>query len=90
MNHRLPLIQKSLTDLRRHTPEAFLEAREKHTAFLVTDRGQAAGVIVDPESWDMLNRRLDLLEKIALGMQDVAEGRLTPHENVKAEFTKWL
>jgi PHD/YefM family antitoxin component YafN of YafNO toxin-antitoxin module len=90
MEHRIPLSPKALTDLRRRTPEIFQEAREQDAAFLVTDRGQAAGVIVGPETWHRLNRRLDLLEQLALGMQDVAEGRLTAHEAVKEEFAKWL
>ena len=89
MDRHLPLIQKPLTDLRRHTPETFQEAREQRVAFLVTDRGQPAGVILDPESWDLLNRRLDLLEQIALGMEDVAEGRMIPQEAVKESFKKW-
>ena len=86
----MPLNQKTLTDLRRRTPEIFQEAREQRVAYLVTDRGQAAGVIVDPETWGLLNRRLELLEQLALGMQDVAEGRLTEHAAVKDEFSKWL
>jgi predicted transcriptional regulator len=45
---------------------------------------------VDLESWDLLNRRMDLLEQLALGMQDAAEGRLTAHEAVEDEFGKWL
>jgi len=90
MDHRIPTTQKTLTDLRRHTPELLQEARERRVAYVVTDRGQAAGVIVDPESWDMLNRRLDLLEQIALGLQDAADGRLTAQETVKDEFRKWL
>lgn len=90
MDRHSPIIQKSLTDLRRHTPETFQEAREQRVAFMVTDRGQPAGVIVDPESWKLLNLRLDLLEQIALGMEDLAEGRLTPHDAVKDEFAKWL
>ena len=90
MYHPFPLAQKTLTDLRRRTPEIFQEAREQRVAYMVTDRGQAAGVIVDPESWDLLNRRMDLLEQLALGMQDAAEGRLTAHEAVEDEFGKWL
>jgi prevent-host-death family protein len=85
-----PLTQKTLTELRRRTPEIFQEAREQHVAYMVTDRGQAAGVIVDPETWDLLHRRIDLLEQLALGIQDVAEGRLTAHEAVEDEFSKWL
>lgn len=81
---------KSLTELRRRTTEVLREAREQHTAFLVTEHGQAAGVVVDPERWELMNRRLDLLEAIALGMQDVAEGRLTPQDQVEAEFRDWL
>jgi PHD/YefM family antitoxin component YafN of YafNO toxin-antitoxin module len=90
MDHRIPVSQKTLTELRRRTPELLQEAREQRVAYMVTDRGQVAGMIVDPESWEMLNRRLDLLEQLALGMQDVAEGRLTDHGTVKGEFRKWL
>ena len=90
MDHRLPLTHTTLTELRRRTPEILQEARDQRTACMVTDRGLDAGVIVDPESWRLLCRRLDLLEQLALGMQDVAEGRLTPHETVKDEFARWL
>jgi prevent-host-death family protein len=86
----MPSTQKTLTELRRRTPEILQEAREHRVACLVTDRGQVAGVIVDPESWDLLNRRLALLEQLALGMQDIAEGRLTDHEAVRDEFSRWL
>jgi prevent-host-death family protein len=81
---------KSLTELRRRTTEVLQEAREQHKAFLVTEHGHTAGVIVDPESWTLMNHRLDLLEQIALGMQDVANGRLTPHAQVVEEFGAWL
>jgi hypothetical protein len=33
---------------------------------------------------------LELLEQIALGMEDVAEGRLTDHGAVQDEFAKWF
>jgi len=84
------ILQKTLTELRRRTPETFQAARDQRVPFLVTDRGLPAGVIVDPESWDLLNRRLELLEQIALGMQDAAEGRLSAAAAVKDEFKKWL
>ena len=57
---------------------------------MVTEHGQAAGVIVDPESWALLNSRLDLLEAIALGMQDLGVGRVTAQEHVNTEFAPWL
>ena len=90
MDHPLPLTHKSLTELRQRTPEILQEARDQKVAFMVTDHGLAAGVIVDPESWNLLQRRLALLEQLALGMEDVATGRLTDHEAVKGEFQKWL
>ena len=90
MDPTLPLVQKSLTELRRHTPELLQEARDLKCAFMVTDRGMAAGVIVDPDSWNLLQRRLALLEQLALGMEDVATNRLTAHEAVKGEFAQWL
>jgi prevent-host-death family protein len=80
---------KPLTEVRRHTSEVFEEVRATKLPMLVTEHGKSAGVILDPEMFDLLAERLHLLEEIALGEMDIAGGHHVAWEQVKAGLQKW-
>jgi prevent-host-death family protein len=80
---------KPLTEVRRHTSEVFGEVRSTKLPVVVTEHGKSAGVIMDPEMFDLLAARLQVLEEIALGEMDVAAGRIVDWEQVKAGLQKW-
>lgn len=85
----LKTLTKPLTEVRRHTSEVFEEVRNTKQPVVVTEHGRSAGVIMDPEMYDTLNERLRLLEAIALGEADIAEGRTAEWSEVKRRLRKW-
>ena len=80
---------KPLTEVRRHTSEVFEEVRATKLPVVVTEHGKSAGVILDPEMFDLLAERLHVLEEIALGEMDIAAGNHVDWEQVKAGLQKW-
>ncbi len=80
---------KPLTEVRRHTSEVFEEVRTTKQPVVVTEHGRSAGVIMDPEMYDMLNERLQILEAIAMGEMDIAAGRTVAWADVKSRLQKW-
>ena len=80
---------KPLTEVRRHTSEVFGEVRASKQPMIVTEHGKSAGVIMDPEMFDLLAERLQLLEEIALGEMDIAAGNHVDWEQVKTGLQKW-
>jgi prevent-host-death family protein len=80
---------KPLTEVRRHTSEVFEEVRSTKQPVVVTEHGRSAGVIIDPEMYDLLNERLKILEEIALGEMDLAAGNTVEWSKVRAGLRKW-
>ena len=80
---------KPLTEVRRHTSEVFAEVRTSKLPVIVTEHGKSAGVIMDPEMFDLLAERLHVLEEIALGEMDIAAGSHVEWAHVKAGLQKW-
>jgi len=80
---------KPMTEIRRHTAEVFEEIRASRQPMIVTEHGRSAGVIIDPETYDLMRARLDLLEEIAMGEMDIAAGNHVAWDEVKAGLRKW-
>ena len=80
---------RPMTEVRRHISEIFEEVRASHQPLLVTEHGRSAGVILDPETYDLMKRRLVLLEEIAMGEADIAAGNHVAWTEAKAGLRKW-
>jgi prevent-host-death family protein len=57
---------------------------------LITQHGKPAAYLVDVHSYDELNRRLSVMEGIALGEQALREGRVYSQAEAKRRFARWL
>jgi prevent-host-death family protein len=57
---------------------------------LITQHGKPAAYLVDVQSYDELNRRLSVMEGIALGEQALREGRVYSQAEAKRRFARWL
>nr|WP_320133917.1 type II toxin-antitoxin system Phd/YefM family antitoxin [uncultured Holophaga sp.] len=80
---------RPLTEVRRHTSEVFEEVRNTKQPVVVTEHGRSAGVIMDPETFDLLSERLQILEEIALGEMEIAAGSHVGWDEVKSGLQKW-
>ena len=81
---------KAVTEIKRHATEVMAELRVSRVPAAITEHGEIGAYIVDPETFEAMVRRLDILEGIALGETDVAAGRLVSHAEAKRRMAKWL
>lgn len=79
-----------VTNLKRHATKILSELHVNKEPILITEHGQPSAYLVDVEDYDYMQNRLALLEAIALGEKDVAEGKVHTHAEVEAKLDKWL
>ena len=66
------------------------DLQEARDPILITQHGKPAAYLVDVESFEEMNRRLSVLEGIALGEQAAREGRVISQAGVKKRLSRWL
>ena len=57
---------------------------------LITQHGKPAAYLVDVLAFDELNRRLSVVEGIALGEQAIRDGRVYSQVEAKRRLSRWL
>lgn len=80
---------KPVTELKRHATRIIEELDESRAPMLITERGRAAAVLLDVESYRAMRRKLQLLEGIARGERAIAEQRVVSHEDAKKRLGRW-
>jgi prevent-host-death family protein len=68
-----------VTTLKRKATEIITTLQDDHAPVLITQHGRPAAYLIDVETFEGLQRKLSILEGIALGEQAVREGRLKPN-----------
>jgi prevent-host-death family protein len=79
-----------VTTLKRRATEIIADLQSERDPILITQHGKPAAYLVDVASYDELNRRLSVVEGIALGEQAVREGRVHTRAEAKRRLSKWL
>jgi len=79
-----------VTTLKRRATEIIADLQSNGYPILITQHGKPAAYLVDVASYDELNRRLSVVEGIALGEQAVREGRVHAQVEAKRRLSKWL
>lgn len=80
---------KPVTELKRHATRIIQQLDESRTPMLITERGRAAAVLLDVESYRAMLRKLELLEGIARGERAIAEGRVVSHRDARKRLKRW-
>ncbi|MDR3669476.1 MAG: type II toxin-antitoxin system Phd/YefM family antitoxin [Holophaga sp.] len=78
-----------VTEVKRCATEVIASLKKSHTAVMVTDRGREAAVMVDVDTWNSLQRRLQILDLAAKGVADLRAGRVTSQEDAKARLVRF-
>ena len=81
---------EALSTLEREARQVLDRLRTDKTALILADDGSPAAYLIDPQTYQTALHRLELLEAISQGEQDLAEGRTLTHEQVKEKMSKWL
>ncbi|MFA6962814.1 MAG: type II toxin-antitoxin system Phd/YefM family antitoxin [Opitutaceae bacterium] len=79
-----------VTTLKRKATEIISTLQDDHTPVLITQHGRPAAYLIDVDTFEGLQKKLSILEGIALGEQAVLDGRTVSNETAKARFAKWL
>ncbi len=78
-----------VTEVKRRATEIIKELQETHEPLLITQHGRAAAVMMDIESYELMQRRMEIMEAIAQGERDISEGRVVDWEVVKKRLAKY-
>ncbi|MDP2109669.1 MAG: type II toxin-antitoxin system prevent-host-death family antitoxin [Thiobacillus sp.] len=79
-----------VTTLKRQATELLSDIERDRQPILITQHGLPSAYLVDVETFELLQRRMAVLEGIARGEMAVAEGRAVPHAEAKARMARWL
>ncbi len=79
-----------VTTLKREATKIIAGLQQDRNPILITQHGKPAAYLLDVATFDALNRRLTVLESLAMGEQAIREGRVTSHAQAKKRFSRWL
>ena len=76
--------------LKRQATELLADIERDKQPILITQHGLPSAYLVDVESYQLMQRRMTLLEGIARGELAIAEGRVATHAQAKTRLARWL
>ena len=79
-----------VTTLKRQATELLSELERDREPILITQHGLPSAYLVDVETFEALQGRIDLLEGIARGERAIEEGRTATHAQAKKRMARWL
>jgi prevent-host-death family protein len=77
---------KPISFLKAHAAEVLIDLAETRQPMVITQNGEAKAVIQDVVSYEQGQDQLALLKLLALGAQDINEGRTTPAREAVARL----
>jgi len=79
-----------VTTLKRQATELLDDLERSREPILITQHGHPSAYLVDVESYELMQRRMKLLEGIARGEKAIEEGRTLSHAQAKQRLSRWL
>ncbi len=78
-----------VTEVKRRATELIAGLRKTGLAVMVTEHGREAAVMVDVDTWNNLQRRLEILDLVAKGVTDLRAGQVTSQADAKARLARF-
>lgn len=79
-----------VTTLKRQATELLADLERDRQPILITQHGRPGAYLVDVETYDMMQKRMRLLEGIARGERAIEDGRTLTHSLAKERLGRWL
>lgn len=79
-----------VTTLKRQATELLAELERSREPILITRHGLPSAYLVDVETYELLQRRMSLLEGIARGERAIEDGRVVTHAQARQRMARWL
>ena len=79
-----------VTTLKRQATELLSDLERHREPILITQHGLPSAYLVDVDSYDLLLKRMKLLEGIARGEKAVEDGRTLTQAQARQRLGRWL
>ncbi len=79
-----------VTTLKRQATRLLADLRESGEPVLITEHGKPAAYLVDVDSFEFMQSRMQILEGIARGERAILENRCFSQAEAKKKMKKWL
>jgi len=79
-----------VTTLKRQATKILAELHESHEPVLITEHGQPSAYLIDFKDYELMQKRMKILEGIARGERAILENRVYNQEEAKQKMNKWL
>nr|MBF0221032.1 type II toxin-antitoxin system Phd/YefM family antitoxin [Desulfobulbaceae bacterium] len=79
-----------VTTLKRQATKILAELHDTKEPVLITEHGKPSAYLIDANDYDLMQRRMQILEGLSRGENAVLEKRTCGHDEAKAKLSKWL
>lgn len=79
-----------VTTLKRQATELLSDLERSRQPILITQHGLPSAYLVDVETYELMQQRMNVLEGIARGEQAVADGRVLTQDQARTRLARWL
>ena len=79
-----------VTTLKRSATKIIAKAQRQKRPILITNRGLPAAYLVDAESFELLQTRMNILEGISRGEDALRQGRVLSQKQFEKKMARWL
>ncbi len=79
-----------VTTLKRQATRILADLNTSHEPVLITEQGKPAAYLINVQDYEAIQSRMNILEAVAKGEQDLTNERLSTHQQVKEKMSKWL
>jgi prevent-host-death family protein len=78
-----------VTEVKRRATRVIAGLKRTRTAVMVTEHGREAAVMVDVDTWNSLQRRLEILDLVVKGVKGLRAGQVTSQEDAKLRLARF-
>ena len=79
-----------VTTLKRQATRVLSDLHDTGEPVLITEHGKPSAYLIDVDSYEFMQDRMQLLEGIARGERAILEQRTFSHAEAKRKMKKWL
>ncbi len=79
-----------VTTLKRQATRILEELRKSKEPILITEHGKPSAYLINVENYELMQKRMRILEGIAKGERAILENRVLSQVAAKRKMQKWL
>jgi len=79
-----------VTTLKRQATKILAELHDSKEPVLITEHGQPSAYLIDVQDYEMMQKRMKILDGLAKGETAIFENRIYTQAEAKDKMSKWL